>query len=189
MEVAGYRAPRWRRLATAIVAGAAIIAALPSQATAFHIPGGSYSGYVSGGGTITFTVSGDGSAVTNLTLAGPITPANCTWSGAQYSQPVPIASNTFDNGQVSGAFPSVQGAYGHYNVLVSGLTGSCRATGSWSAVTTADPSGSDECKAAQVQVKQRKAALQKAKKKGNPKKIRQARGAWAAARNLRNQFC
>jgi hypothetical protein len=160
-----------------------------SPAAAFHIPGGSYSGYVSGGGTITFSVSGDGSAVTNLTLAGPITPANCTWSGAQYSQPIPIANNSFDNGQVSGAFPNVQGAYGHYSVVVSGLTGSCRATGSWSAVTTADPSGSDECKAAQAQVKQRKLALQRAKKKGNSKKIRKARDAWAAARNLRNQFC
>src|SRR5690349_22911359 len=178
MEAAGKIAPRWRGTAAGIaIAAAALIAAFPSPSGAFHIPGGSYSGYVSGGGTIAFTVSGDGSAVTNLTVTGPVTPANCTWSGAQYSQPIPIANNAFDNGQVSGAFPNVQGAYGHFNVVVSSLTGSCRATGSWSAVTTASPWGSEECQSAQALTKHRKAALHKAKKKGNPKQIRKARGA------------
>jgi hypothetical protein len=187
---AGCRASRWRWVAAAIAAMAVLTAAAgASPASAFHIPGGSYSGYVSGGGTITFTVSADGSAVTNLTLTGPITPANCTWSGTQYTQPVPIANNSFDNGQVSGSFPNVQGAAGHYSVVVQSLTGSCRAAGSWSAVTTADPSGSDECKAAQALVKQKKRALHKAKKTGNEKKIRKARGPWAAAKALRDQYC
>src|SRR3954463_11815800 len=102
-----------------VVACAALIAGLlASPAAAYHIPGATYTGYVSGGGSISFSISGDGSSVTNLTLMGPIVDGNCTLASKSYSQPIPITNNSFDNGEVSGSFPNVQGAYGHTSVPV-----------------------------------------------------------------------
>src|SRR4051812_16684191 len=96
-----------------IVCAGLIVALMASPAAAFHIPGASYSGNVSGGGTISFSVSADGSSVTNLALTGPIGRPDCTVDSRQYGQPIPITDQSFDNGEVSGSFPNVQGAYGH----------------------------------------------------------------------------
>ena len=183
-------AHRRRAVVAAAFACAALIGGvLASPAVAFHIPGAGYSGYASGGGSISFTVSGDGSSVTNLTLNGPIRMGNCTLSSAHYSQPIPIVGNSFDNGEVSGGFPNVRGAYGHFSIVVAGLPSSCRVAGSWSAITAADPSGSAECKAAQAKVRKRKRALTRAKRGGSLRAIRKARGKWEKARARRDQFC
>src|SRR5215210_3242839 len=85
---------------SAIGCAALIIGLLPSRAAAFHIPGASYSGSASGGGSISFSVSSDGSSVTNLTLHGPITMGGCTLTSANYDQQTPISGNTLKNGEV-----------------------------------------------------------------------------------------
>lgn len=179
---------RWAVLAAVIACGT-LFASLPaSPAAAFHIPGAGYSGAVGGGGTISFSVSSDGASVTNLTLTG-IHNGDCVLSSKQYTQPIPIANNAFYNGEVSGGFPNVQGAYGRLRIAVPGIPSSCTIATTWSAITSASPSGSAECKAAQAQVKRAKAALNKAKKSGNQKKINKRRTQWAAARATRDQFC
>jgi hypothetical protein len=179
---------RWAALAAAIACGTLITSLPVSPAAAFHIPSADYSGAVGGGGTISFSVSSDGSSITNLTLTG-IQSGNCALSSKQYTQSMPIANNAFDNGEVSGGFPNVQGAYGRLRIVVPGILPSCTIATTWSAITSASPSGSAECQAAQAQVKQAKAALNKAKKTGNQKKIAKRRAQWAAARGTRDQFC
>jgi hypothetical protein len=188
MATAVHKTTAWAAVATAIVCGALIACLLPSVAAAFHIPGADYSGAVSGGGSIGFSVSGDGSSVRNLTVTG-VHSGDCMLSSKQYTEPTPITSNAFDNGEVSGSFPNVRGAYGRFNVLVSGLLSSCRVTGTWSAITTADPAGSAECKAAQAQLRKKKRALTKARRSGSLAKIRKARGKWEKARSKRDQVC
>src|SRR4051794_34289964 len=169
----------------ASIACVALLAGLSAApASAFHIPSASYGGNVSGGGTISFTVSGDGASVTNLTLTGPIGRPACSVSSKQYSQAIPIANNTFDNGEVSGGFPNVQGAYGHLNIVVPGLPSSCRISETWSATTGASPTGSAECQAALVQVKRAKKALTKAKRTGKRSKIKKRRAQWSAAKSV-----
>jgi hypothetical protein len=179
---------RWLVLAAAIACGTLITSLPVSPAAAFHIPGAAYSGAVGGGGTISFSVSSDGSSVTNLTLTD-LNSGSCALSSKQYTQPIPIASNSFDNGEVSGGFPNVQGAYGRLRIVVPGIPSSCTIATTWSAITRASPSGSEECQAAQAQVKRAKAAFTKAKKTGNQKKIKKRRAQWAAARGTRDQFC
>jgi hypothetical protein len=185
---AGNGGTRWRVLASTIVCAALIAGLLASSAAAFHIPGAGYSGLVSGGGSISFSVSGDGSAVTNLTLTGVHT-GDCRLDSAHYTQPTPISNNSFNNGEVSGSFPNVQGAYGRFNIPALGLLTSCRVTGSWSAITTADPAGSEECKSAQARAKKTKRALRNAMETGNEAKIKKLQKKWKKARSRRDQFC
>jgi len=176
-------------VASALASAALILGLAASPAAAFHIPGAGYSGNA-GNGTISFSVSSDGSSVTNLTLQGPIDGPGCTLSSAHYDR-IPIANNSFDNGEVSGNFPNPRGAYGHFNVpgIPDNLLSSCRVTGTWSAITSASPNGSAECKAAQAQVKKAKRALAKAKRSGNQTKIKRARKKWGQARSLREKYC
>jgi hypothetical protein len=188
VDAVTHKARRWAAVASAIATGALLACLLPSAATAFHIPGAGYSGAVSGGGSIGFSVSRDGSSVTNLTLSG-IHRGDCMLGSKQYPEPTPITGNAFNNGEVSGGFPNVQGAYGRLNILVSGLLSSCRITGTWSAITRADPAGSAECKAALGQLRKKKRALTKARRGGSLAKIRKARGKWRKARSKRDQFC
>src|SRR6476620_3611818 len=175
-------------LGSAIVCTALIAGLFAAPAAAFHIPGATYNGFVSGGGTISFRVSDDGSSVTNLTV-GPIETEACSMGTKQYSGSTPIANNSFNNGEVSGSFPSVQGAYGHTDIVVFGIPSSCRIRATWGAWTNASPAGSQECKAAQAEVKKWKRALNKAKKTGNEKKLKKLRGRWAAARDQRDREC
>jgi hypothetical protein len=180
---------RHRRLWTALAAICAFTLSLNvSSAGAFHIPGADYSGAVGGGGTISFVVSSDGSSVTNLSLTG-IQGVNCSLPSKQYTQPIPIAGNNFDNGEVSGGFPNVQGAHGHLRVGVPGLLSSCTIETTWSAITRVSPRGSAECQVAQANVKQAKKALHKAKKTGNRAKINKRYAEWATARGTRDQYC
>jgi hypothetical protein len=178
----------WPLPVVAIACAVAIAGLGAAPAAAFHIPGASYGGTVSGGGSITFSVSRDGKSVTNLTLTN-LHSVTCSQSSAQYPQPVPITKNTFNNGAVSGSFPNVQGARGRFDITVSTLLPSCRITGTWSAITTADPRGSQECKTAQAHVKKWKRARRRAKRLGSPGKLRKAQGKWLKARAKRDQYC
>jgi hypothetical protein len=177
------------RRAAAIASVALIAGLLASPAAGYHIPGAAYSGQVSGGGGISFSVSGDGSSVTNLTLTGPIETASCTLSSKQYTQPIPIANQSFDNGEVAGGFPNVQGAYGRLSVPVFGLPSSCRVTATWSATTSASPAGSQECKAAKAQMKKWKRAFRKAEKAGRQSQAKKLQRKWLQARDERNRVC
>ena len=177
---------RWRVVAAA-VAGL-IVGLYPSAASAHHIPGAGYSGYVTGGGTISFSVSSDGSSVTDLSLAGPIVTLSCTLSSASYPGPIPIANHAFDNGDVSGSFPNVQGSRGSYDIFVPALP-PCRAVGTWTATTRADPSGSEECQAALAELKRTKRALRKAMRRGKKAKISRLRKQWWQARTARDREC
>lgn len=187
--MAGTHGKRWPAVASAIACAALIIGVTASPAAAFHVPGATYSGNA-GNGTISFTVSSDGSSVTNLTLNGPIETTGCTLSSAHYDQ-IPIVNNSFSNGEVSGGFPNPRGARGQFSVpgIPTSLLSSCRVTGTWSAITSASPNGSAECKAAQAQVKKAKRALGKAKRAGNEAKIRKLRKKWSQARSLRDKYC
>ena len=184
---------RWLLVPLAASWAALLCGTLAASAAAFHIPGADYSGYASGG-TISFSVSKDGSAVTNLTLRG-VHANDCTASDRQYGS-IPISHNSFSNGEVSGDFPNVRGAYGRLDLTGSGsssslpaLPTSCRVTGTWSATTGADPSGSAECKRAQRKVKKLKRAIRRAERAGNRKKLRKLQGKWRKARAKKDQFC
>ena len=181
--------PRWAVIASAVACTTLIAGLLATRAAAFHIPGADYSGSVSGGGSISFRVSGDGSSVTNLTLHGPITGPGCSLDSKQYTEPSPITNNTFNNGEVSGGFPNPRGAYGRFSIVVSSLLSSCRIAGTWSAITSASPNGSAECKQAQAEVKKAKRVLQRAERAGNEAKIGKLRKKWDKARSKRDQFC
>jgi hypothetical protein len=177
----------WPLPVAAIACAVAIAGLGAAPAAAFHIPGASYGGEASGGGSITFSVSRDGKSVTNLTLTN-LHSVTCDASSAQYAQ-LPITKNSFNNGQVSGSFPNVQGARGRFDIPVSTLLTSCRVTGTWSAITTANPKGSQECKTAQARVKKWKRARRRAKRLGSPAKVRKAQGKWLKARAKRDQYC
>jgi hypothetical protein len=175
--------------AIAIAFATLVAGQLAAPAAAFHIPNAAYSGYASGGGSISFQISSDGSSVTNLTLNGPIESNGCTTGTKQYSQPIPISNNSFDNGEVSGSFPNVRGAYGHFNIAVAGLPMSCRVTGTWSAITGASPAGSKECKQAQAKTHKIKRALRRAERRRDESKVRKLGGKWRKARAKRDQYC
>ena len=178
----------WPFLTAAIACAVAIAGLTAAPAPAFHLPGASYSGATSGGGSITFSVSSDGESVRNLALSN-LHSVTCSANSAQYPQPVPIKKNAFNNGAVSGSFPNVQGARGRFDITVSTLLTSCRVTGSWSAITTANPKGSQECKTAQAHVKKWKRARRRAKRLGSPGRVRKAQGKWLKARAKRDQYC
>jgi hypothetical protein len=181
------RIRRWGGLAAA-TSGVLAMGLLAPPAGAFHVPGADYAGAVGGGGTISFRVSSDGSSVTDLTVSG-IQNGNCTLASKQYTEPIPIQNNSFDNGEVSGGFPNVQGAYGRLRIQVPGIPSSCTIATSWSAITRASPNGSAECQAALAQVKKAKHALNRAKRTGNEAKIKKRRQRWAAAKSTRDQYC
>jgi hypothetical protein len=178
-----------RRVIAPAIACSVLIGLLASPAAAFHIPGAAYNGRVAGGGSISFSVSGDGSSVINLALTGPIQGPGCTASSRQYNQPIPIANNRFNNGEVSGGFANVQGAYGYFNVVEFGLPSSCRVNGTWSATTNASPTPSEECKSAKAKLKKAKRALRKAERTGNQRKIKRLRKNWTRARGVRDKVC
>lgn len=183
-----------RRFSVASLASlAALISGLllASPAAAFHIPGAPYSGPVSGGGTITFSVSPDGSSVTDLSLNGPIDGDTCTLNFAHYLNPAPITNNSFNAiGEVSGTFSSIQHAQGTINITESfGFGDFCHISQSWTAATGASPTGSAECQAAIANVNSVKQQLKKAKKTGNKKKVKKLKKKLAEANNAKSQFC
>jgi hypothetical protein len=104
--------------ATTVVAVACLTAILPGpHASAQPIAGATYTGTVSGGGTVDFTVSGDGSQVQGFTaynVPGDV----CGFGGANpFPIPLDIVDDSFGPGfpglfEVSGTFPSEGAAQG-----------------------------------------------------------------------------
>jgi hypothetical protein len=164
---------RARRLSTvAAIVCAGAFGALATPAAAFHIPGATYTGNHSAGGTMSFTVTADGSGLSNFNVVGPIPGNTCTFSGSgtTYVQPLPIVNHAFNDTTppltASGSFNARQSATGTFRIQQSGPPVSCTTpTFTWNATTTASPAGSEECKSAQAAVDAAEQKVKKAKKK------------------------
>jgi hypothetical protein len=136
------------RLAPVLLA-AALLFAVPIDASANHIAGATYNG-TSAGGAVSFMVTPDGAGISSFSIEGPI-PNNCgSVSNFQknYTQPLPITNHTFsDNSStfvLNGSFPGTQTASGTYRIktTIYGPGGSTTCdTGdvAWNASTTASP--------------------------------------------------
>lgn len=142
--------------------------AAPSEAD--HIKGATYNGNHSGGGTISFTVTGDGAGISSVSATN-IPGDFCTFesSSTEYVNPLAITDHAFSDTSpplmFSGTFPSPQSAQG--TLRASSTFPPCD-TGdvSWTATTTSLPDTSgDECEKAKQAVKKAKAKLKKAEGK------------------------
>lgn len=100
------------RAAARVAIALLVLPAWPASAN--HAPGGTYSGTVAGGGTITFVVSGDGSQIDSMTVEN-VEGSTCTFVSASTSG-IPIVDHAFnrDTGTVraTGTFPSPGNAQG-----------------------------------------------------------------------------
>src|SRR6266511_2335051 len=114
-----------RKLPIFVLSAAALLLAGGLPAGATHIPGATYTGTHSGGGTLEFTVAGDGSGITSFKINN-IPGDVCTFSewSVTFSQGnIPITNHSFSyditsgNGQgssFSGTFPGTQSAQGSF---------------------------------------------------------------------------
>jgi hypothetical protein len=136
------------RVAVLLAVAAASLWAAPS-AGANHIAGASYSGAITNAGSLSFTVSADGSGITSMSAAGPIPGNNCTFSNvsATYVQPLPITNHSFNDSSpplyFAGTFGGTQSASGTFRINQAGCdTGNL----SWTATTSALPPVTAKCK-------------------------------------------
>jgi hypothetical protein len=160
----------FRRLPTFFALTIASVLLAASPAAAFHIPSATYSGTHTGGGTVSFQVSADGSQIASWTVRNvPGTPS-CFWTEASPAPPftIPIVNQAFDDSYSDGSFfrgtfDAVRSASG--TLRLNDPSGPCdTGTVSWKATTTASPAGSQECVAATAALKKATKAFKKAKK-------------------------
>jgi hypothetical protein len=160
-----------------------------SPASAHHIKGATYTGTHSGGGAVSFTVTGDGSGISSVTATN-VPAGSCTFeeSTTQYATPLPIQNHAFSDTtppmSFSGSFPGVQAAQG--TVRITSFNPPCDSGDlTWNATTTASPAGSEECEEAKQAVKKAKKAVKKADseqaKTKAKKKLKKAKQKQAAA--------
>lgn len=142
-----------------------------SSATAFHIPAATYNGTHAAGGTVSFTLTADGSGLTNFNVGGPVPGNTCTFGGSSitFTQPLPIINHAFSSSSgtttLNGSFPGVQQASGSFRIKTFPPFSCDSGTVSWTARTTASPAGSEECKNATAAVAKAKAKLKAALRK------------------------
>lgn len=188
--------PKTRVAALATVA----MALVASPAGAHHIPGASYTGTFSAGGTVgtvKFQVSGDGESVTGYSAEAPTEfpgrssgPYACSLKGESVLVPEPIIDHEVDFRQSDGSFfkgkfSGRQTASGTLQIAVGG--GTCKSDVlTWTASTTASPAGSEECKAAKGQVRKAEKALKGARTGRARKKARSRLG---KAKKKRKDAC
>jgi hypothetical protein len=146
------------------------------QAAAHHIKAATYNGTHSGGGSISFTVTGDGSGISRV-AATNVPAGSCTFeeSTTEYATPLPIQNHAFSDTtpqmSFSGSFPGVQAARG--TVRITSSNPPCDSGDlTWNATTTASPAGSEECEEAKQAVKKAKKALKKAESEQAERKAR-----------------
>lgn len=148
----------------------ALLAFVPSAA-AFHIPGATYNGTHAGGGTVSFTLTADGSGLTNFAIGGPIQGNICTFEGStiNFVQPLPIVNHAFNSASgtttLNGSFPGVQQASGSFRIKTFPPFSCDSGTVSWTARTAASPAASEECKDANAAVDSASGKLKMAKQK------------------------
>src|SRR5919201_3236883 len=144
------RYPRVLAVAVAVLSVSGVFRA--SSAWANHQPGGTYTGRVSGGGTVEFRVSADGSELEYFDAKG--IPANgCT--AAFRVVGVPIVNHSFSHQpptggtSFTGSFPTAVTARGNLRYDVTGVCSSARLN--WTAALPGDvdgdgvPNSSDNC--------------------------------------------
>ena len=140
------------------------LAALPASAQALHIPGATYTGTFSGGGTVDFSVTPTGDAVTGFHVANA-SGQGCTILEATAGGQTPIVNHAFNVTSslfnFSGKFNDVQGAVGTFGT--NQAAGCSTGTLNWTATTSASPAGSEECIDAKQDVKKAKKKVKKAK--------------------------
>lgn len=142
-----------------------------SSAAAFHIPGATYNGTHAGGGTVSFTLTADGSGLTNFTIGGPVQGNVCTFGGSSitFTQPLPIVNHAFSSSSgpttLNGSFPGVQQASGSFRIKTFPPFSCDSGTVSWAARTTASPAASEECKSAKAAVDNASTKLRVAERK------------------------
>lgn len=147
-------------------------------AAAFHIPGATYNGTHAGGGTVSFTLTPDGSGLSNFAIGGPVQGNICTFSGSSvnFVQPLPIINHAFNSSSgtttLSGSFGGVQQAGGSFRIKTFPPFACDSGTVTWTARTTASPAASEECRNATAAVDDLSQRVQKAKNK-----VRKARKA------------
>jgi Ca2+-binding RTX toxin-like protein len=119
----------------AVVAGALWGVA---SAGANHIAGATYNGTLTGAGSFSFMVSGNGSEI-NYLSNGPIAANGCTYDSNSGSIDVPITNHQFNYStrslNFSGTFGGKQSASGTFRLNFGCDTGFL----SWNATTTASP--------------------------------------------------
>ena len=124
----------------AALAGAALCA--PS-AHATHVAAATYSGTHAEGGSVTLTLTADGTAVDSYSLTnlpGTAPSGTCTFTSAGSTQNIPIAAHAFDRTSVNGSFfrgtfAGTQAVSGTLREFFSG-NGCDSGSVSWSATTS-----------------------------------------------------
>lgn len=132
-----------RRLVLLALGIVAAMAALTASAMASNVSHpATYTGTVSGGGTVEFDVSADGTAVTRFALNEAAVPPCGTVSG-QATGSIPIVNDSFSNSSgvvhFSGSFPAIQQAQGTLSFHLSGFGGCDSQDVAWTATTTTPP--------------------------------------------------
>jgi len=151
---------------------------LVPPAAAFHIPGATYDGTHAGGGTVSFTVTADGSGISSFTVGGPVQGNICTFGGSTvtFSQPLPIVNHAFNSSSgtttLNGTFGGVQQANGSFRIKTFPPFSCDSGAVTWTARTTASPAGSEECKNSMAAVDN--ASQRVVRAKGKVKKARRA---------------
>jgi hypothetical protein len=149
-----------------------------SPAFAFHIPGATYNGTHAGGGTVSFTVTADGSGISSFTVGGPVQGNICTFGGSTitFAQPLPIVNHAFNSSSgtttLNGTFGGVQQANGSFRIKTFPPFSCDSGIVTWTAQTTASPASSEECKNAMAAVDNASQQVDRAKRK--VKKARRA---------------
>jgi hypothetical protein len=139
---------RTPRLAALFLVAAFGPMAAVSPAHADHIAGATYTGTHAQGGTVSFTVTPDGSGISSFSVGGPVMGDVCTFpsgSSTSYLQPLPIANHAFADTTApfteSGSFLGPQSASGTFRIRTPAFPGPTCDSGevSWKATTTALP--------------------------------------------------
>jgi hypothetical protein len=139
--------PRMPHLSVGWVLVAALLLAVflfaAARAEAHHSPSALYTGTHSGGGTVEFDVSADGSAITRYKFVGlPCQDGSFTIDFETTTSGVPIANHAFNVSDAeelfSGSFSQTQAAAGSYQSLgATGASDCLTEVVSWTATTTA----------------------------------------------------
>src|SRR2546423_906833 len=117
----------------------AMVGAVVSTASANHIAGATYNGTHSAGGTVQFTVSGNGAAVTSFSFTD-LPGDRCTFTQGSVTGNIPITNHAFStqgSATISGSFPGIQTATGTLQVSLPSTCTSQAVT--WNATTTSPP--------------------------------------------------
>jgi hypothetical protein len=136
------------RLGFWFVQSAVMLAIAAPEALANHIAGATYNGTHAQGGTVSFTVTPDGTGISSFSAGGPVQGDYCSFpsgSSTTYGQPLAITNHAFTDTTgpftKSGTFPGVQSASGTFRIKTPSFPGPACDSGdvSWTATTTAPP--------------------------------------------------